>query len=230
MTEEHQKADTGRRGPPTLQPPLQGEWIVLPTPGHPPYVLDLAAAPDGRLLKAGRWRALLGRAEAATSWTWGRPVFAPAAGRVVSVGDGWPDRARFNVVVDGLRMAWFPPGPATDLRSRAGNHVIIEAREFAGWVGLFHLQDRRVCVRAGEDVVPGQLVGYIGLSGRSVLPHLHFQVTNGPDLRRSAYLPWSMEVYDRWESGRWRRVDGQAPRKGERVRFPLTKAAAPRGR
>lgn len=217
---EPQTPETGRPSRLTLQPPLQGVWTVLPTPGHPPYVLDLAAAPDGRLLRAGLWRALLGRARAPLSWTWGQPVFAPVAGRVASLGEDWPDRTRFNMVVDGLRMAWFPPGPAEDLRSRAGNHIIIEASEGAGWVGLFHLRRGSVCVQTGQDVVAGQLVGHVGLSGRSVLPHLHFQVTDGPDIRTSGYLPWSLETFERWEQERWQRVAGEAPRKGERIRLP----------
>lgn len=57
-----------------------------------------------------------------------------------------------------------------------GNHVIIEHRigdqVFHSLYG--HLQ--RSALGVGDDVAPGQTVGYVGMTGNASAPHLHLQV------------------------------------------------------
>lgn len=59
-----------------------------------------------------------------------------------------------------------------------GNHVLLRHKdnEFSLYA---HLLQGSVTVQAGETVSAGQLLGKVGSSGSSVLPHLHFHVMKG---------------------------------------------------
>jgi murein DD-endopeptidase MepM/ murein hydrolase activator NlpD len=52
-----------------------------------------------------------------------------------------------------------------------------------------HLKPGSVRVRPGDPVQRGQPIGQLGHSGNSTEPHLHFQLTDGPDPLYSRGLP-----------------------------------------
>ncbi len=89
----------------------------------------------------------------------GRPVLAAAPGVVSYVQDGYFDR---NTVRG--------PFPA--------NYVVISHSDGTASV-YFHFKKWSTRVYTGEQVPEGQLLGLIGSSGDSNLPHLHFAVYNG---------------------------------------------------
>jgi len=47
----------------------------------------------------------------------------------------------------------------------------------------------RVAVSLGEQVSPGQVIGYIGLTGNTTGPHLHFEIlVDGAKVNPLGYL------------------------------------------
>jgi murein DD-endopeptidase MepM/ murein hydrolase activator NlpD len=50
-------------------------------------------------------------------------------------------------------------------------------------------------VRVGEEVESGQFLGRLGNSGNTTLPHLHFDLTTGPNVFTSNSRPF---VFDRY--------------------------------
>jgi hypothetical protein len=77
---------------------------------------------------------------------------------------------------------------AQGLAAPAGCHVIL--RHAGGEHSHFlHLKPGSVRVRPGESVQRGQPIGQLGHSGNSTEPHLHFQLTDGPDPLYSRGLP-----------------------------------------
>jgi murein DD-endopeptidase MepM/ murein hydrolase activator NlpD len=76
----------------------------------------------------------------------------------------------------------------------AGNHVVVEIAPgvFATYA---HLQPGSLAVRVGERVTPGQRLGRLGNSGNTTAPHLHFQISDGPDIVTANSLPF---VFDRY--------------------------------
>jgi murein DD-endopeptidase MepM/ murein hydrolase activator NlpD len=94
------------------------------------------------------------------------PVVAAAGGVVETAEDGHYDRCRgsvetLEVTCDGHEMR------ANFVRLRHAN----------GWSTLYyHLKKGSVAVSVGQRVACGEVLGLVGSSGRSTLPHLHFQV------------------------------------------------------
>lgn len=69
-----------------------------------------------------------------------------------------------------------------------GNHVIIEHHN-GEYSYYMHLKKGSIKVKTGADVKRGQLIAALGNSGNSTEPHLHFHITDGPDIAYSRSLP-----------------------------------------
>jgi len=97
---------------------------------------------------------------------YGKEIYAVADGTVVEVLDGLPDVGKI-----------FAAPPAT-VPTMAGNYVIIDIgnKKFACYA---HMVPGSIRVKKGDVVREGQMIGQMGNSGNSDLPHLHFQVVTG---------------------------------------------------
>lgn len=90
----------------------------------------------------------------------GIAVLAPAAGVVRGVRDGEAERAFLN------------GGAAAVAGRECGNGVRIA--HAGGWTSqLCHMRAGSLRVREGDTVAAGQVLGLVGLSGRTEFPHVH---------------------------------------------------------
>ena len=110
------------------------------------------------------------------SWlSYGEPIFAPADGMVIEAVSDLPENtftSTGEAKSPSLEEAEDPGG--------FGNHVKIQhADGRVSW--LLHMQPNSIRVRVGDHVRGGQLIGRIGFSGDSLFPHLHYNVTAGPN-------------------------------------------------
>jgi len=93
-------------------------------------------------------------------------VVAAAAGEVYRVVDGQYDRCHGDWAVGDISCDGHPIR-ANHVRIRHGN----------GWTSwYYHLKQDSVRVSVGDFVACGDVLGLVGSSGRSYLPHLHFEV------------------------------------------------------
>ncbi|MBN1588264.1 MAG: peptidoglycan DD-metalloendopeptidase family protein [Pirellulales bacterium] len=99
-------------------------------------------------------------------YAFGRPVLAPADGVVAEVIDGVRDNT---------------PGSMNPY-SAVGNAVIIRHRKHEVSV-LAHFQQGTICVKRGERVKQGQVLGLCGNSGNSSEAHIHYHFQNTPILQ-----------------------------------------------
>lgn len=95
--------------------------------------------------------------------TFGAPLIAPCAGRVLAAVDGHPDQ----------------PIGQQDSVNKAGNFVMIDCGSFV--VALAHFQSGSMQVRAGDTIALGAPLGRMGNSGQSSEPHLHIHAQRGFD-------------------------------------------------
>jgi hypothetical protein len=117
-------------------------------------------------------------------FTYGEPVYAVANARVVSTRNDLPE---------GVPLVELP-GSAFTLQTIVGNRVVL-ALPGGRYATYSHLHPGSVRVRAGQRVHRGQVLGRVGNTGQAGAPHLHFQLSNGPDPLASDGVPY---VFDRF--------------------------------
>lgn len=100
----------------------------------------------------------------------GANVYSPVNGVVVHVIDSLPN-ADIN----------FSP---MDTLNPAGNHLVLEF-EPDRFVFLAHLNTGTITVNAGDTIKAGDLIGQVGNSGNSTLPHLHMHIQDLPVIEYS---------------------------------------------
>lgn len=143
-----------------------------------PFAYDFVRlGPDGRTFEGSGLRN-------EDHFCFGRPVVAPAGGKIVFVRDDMPDQ---------------PPGQPLDAEQLAGQaarmagNVVVIGHGYGEFSYLAHLQAGSVQVVAGQMVRKGQPLAAVGNSGHSPGPHLHYHFQDGPNLFVDRGLPvlWS---------------------------------------
>jgi murein DD-endopeptidase MepM/ murein hydrolase activator NlpD len=138
---------------------------------------------------------------------YGTPIHAVANGVVVSAINNRPQ---------------VPPNTST-----AGGHTLHTAADCAGnsvierigrgvYATNAHIQTGSVRVTAGQRLRTGEVIGLLGNSGNSTLPHLHFGIVDRPDFwSNSLLLPSSPSPSRGWRpSGRKEPSRSSASRAG----------------
>ncbi len=140
------------------------------------FAVDLMQMPGGRALSGDG-----GRLE--DFYTYGAEVLAVADGEVGVAVDDMPDQR--------------PGGPRAGIETPAdyaGNTVSLQISPGV-WAIYGHLQPGSVTVEPGDEVRAGQVIGRLGNSGNSSAPHLHFQLSDGPDIMTSNSLAFALDSY-----------------------------------
>jgi hypothetical protein len=179
-----------------IGPPLRGEGYIsadsccdatrhtraaLPVNGR--VWIAQRYAVDWEQLNAGG-RIYSGPREKLESYAiFGQPVLAVANALVVNVIEGQPEQTPGN----------YPTN--IPLADADGNSVILDLgnRHYALYA---HMQPGSIKVHKGEHVHSGQVIGLVGDTGNSIVPHLHFQVTDGPTSLASNGLPYEISEFE----------------------------------
>jgi murein DD-endopeptidase MepM/ murein hydrolase activator NlpD len=184
--------------PVVIGPPMHGAgWMAMETTS--PFTHHFSAqitlnsvtrvpqryAQDWVFLDPVTGQAASGNATLARNYYgFGKEIYAVANGTVVEASDGLPD---FETIysASGITIA-----------NAAGNHVIIDLgnRKYACYA---HMENGSVRVKAGETVQEGEVIGLMGNSGNSDIPHLHFQVvTDTPSFLGAEGYPHVYRSFD----------------------------------
>jgi hypothetical protein len=150
----------------------------------------------------------------------GQPALAVADAVVTSVVDGQPEQTPGK----------YPTN--ISLADADGNCVILDISDDIGdafgghrYALYAHLQPGSIKVRRGEHVKSGQVLGLVGDSGNSIVPHLHFQVTAGPSSMASNGLPY--EIRDFQVTGKVPGTEAFDKSEADGSQLPFTPIAPP---
>lgn len=177
--------------------PLRGRWIavngfsndtghrraMIPIDGEARIPQRFAAdwvklGDDGLIARNGDL------SQNANYYTYGAEALAVADGVVVGLKDGIPE----NVPQTKARAV-----PIT-LETIAGNYVLLDigGGRFASYA---HFQPNSLKVKVGDRVKLGRVLGLVGNSGNSDLPHLHFHITNAASTLGSEGVPYVFKSF-----------------------------------
>ena len=193
--------------PVAIDPPLAGEWAML-AGGRSTLISHHYSIPVVRdaldfMQLDEEGRGYRGDPKRAESWYgFGDPVLAPAEGTVVSVSDVHPDE------------------PIGDLGQTPpyGNHIVLEISS-GRYAVLGHLKQGSARVSEGDRVRLGQRIAAVGDTGRSLWPHLHIHVQEGPNLDQQARtIPVVLSDVMLMRNGRESRPAEADLRRGDQIR------------
>ena len=123
----------------------------------------------GNITHGGKWQHAIdfqsGDANGLVNQLWGALVMSPGMGVVEGIKNSVGDN----------------PLGGSDFRDNWGNYVVIRLDQ-GGWVLLGHLMQGSICVTVGMRVETGTILGKVGNSGRSPVPHLHLQLQSAPEV------------------------------------------------
>lgn len=152
-------------GIPQIHLPVNGEWIV--TQGHNgehTHQKDWAMAWDFEIVDAAGKKYSDKDTELRDYYCYGKTVYAAAAGYIAKVVNSIPDN----------------PIGGINTQDNWGNYVTI-SHGYGFYTLYAHLKEGSVKLAEGDYIKQGEKIGQVGNSGRSPVPHLHFQAQLGID-------------------------------------------------
>ena len=134
---------------------------------------------------------------------WGIDIYSPVKGVVAQVVDGVDERNPVNVVNDlryARRITRDYIDNSVDSKYLMGNSVIIKTNK-SEYIVLAHLQKNSIVVKPGQSVDVSSVIGKLGHSGNSTMPHLHLQAMDSLDFRKAKGIPVIFSQYYAIENG-----------------------------
>ena len=139
------------------------------------------------------------------SYSFRQNILAAADGVVVKIANKFPDSISEPSENKDLKTKMMALIPEIGFDNAVGgNHVIIDHGN--GEYGFYaHLSEGTIKVAAGDRVKKGQVIALLGSTGNSDGPHLHFQITDSPELVNANGLPVSFEDIPAEQLGAYRK-------------------------
>lgn len=206
------------KSPVLLQIPVRAFFICPNTPGSKipshgidrygvEYAIDFVIVDDSaksqKPYRSSFFTYLIKGLPLSDFYGWGTDIYSPVKGVVVQVIDGMDERNPVNVIHDlryAERITRSYNENQVDSTHLTGNSVIIQTNE-SEYILLAHLQKNSIVVKPGQSVDVSSVVGKLGHSGNSTMPHLHRQAMDNLDFRKAKGIPVIFSQYYIIENG-----------------------------
>jgi hypothetical protein len=208
--------------------PVRGIWITPNTPGSrvpshgtsifgEDYAVDFVMInendPLRKAYKSSFLKYLLSGLPLNDFYGWGQNIYSPVEGIVIEINNSIVERQKVNVINDyrytikvsnELRKGILNPG------SIAGNYILVKCSENV--YALFaHLKKDSILVQPGQRIKLNQIIGQIGHSGNSMMPHLHLQFIDNSDFTKAHGIPFNIKEYEVKRNEKWEKIYDSIP-------------------
>lgn len=223
------------KNPLIINMPVRGVWITPNSPGTKvpshstnlfgeKYAIDFVMVNEKNLLrkpyKGSFLKYLFIGVPLSNFYGWGQPIYAPIRFKVIKMVNDVVERKIVNPISDliHIRKATKEFLPTRDnIESMAGNYVLAMINN-GTYVLLAHLAKGSIVVKKGDIVEQNQLVGKLGHSGNSTMPHLHMQFMSSPDFNVAKGIPFLIKEYEVRNKGKWEKVFNSIPTARDTIR------------
>lgn len=191
----------GEAGVPQFCLPVNGEWKI--TQGHhgsETHKLEWAYAWDFEIEDNSGKKYSEDALQLTDYYTYNKPVFSSAAGYIAKVSDGVLDNSIGNI----------------DPHHNWGNYITI-SHGFGLYSLYAHLKNGSIMVKEGDYVAKGAKLASIGNSGRSPVPHLHFQIQLGVVAGSKTLLSHLVNYKLRKTDGSFEFISSGIPHEGDTI-------------
>lgn len=189
---------------PIIQLPFNGEWSSINSPGHDKYAFDFVAVSNSdknNYSKKSLSHNLFIGSNVEDWYGWSKPIYSPVKGKVIEVSDGWPDKKTVHISKSIIKMILKRPKIKEDIRPFAGNYVIIKSEQY--YLFIAHMRCGSIKISNGQEISSGQIIGEVGNSGYSLVPHIHFQVMDSSDVLNANILPFKVTKFEKYQDNSW---------------------------
>ena len=220
------------RDPVVVDFPLRGErWVAVNSPADriPSHGVDMLGQryafdflrvderPGIHAHPAGTLRGIVIGGRTRECYAWGAPVHMPLDGVIVRAVDGVSERGWLHPVRE-IGHVLFNALTFTPARLPRilGNHVIARCGDV--YAAFAHFAPGSVAVREGQSVRAGDVIGRVGHTGNSTMPHLHFQLMDSLDPLTAKGVSCAVRRYEVLRDGTWTEVRDGIPGRDDRIR------------
>jgi len=152
---------------------------------------------------------------------WGQTVYSPVSGEVIEVKNDIDERNPVKILNDlnntmKVTKEFIDTGASPEIIT--GNYVMIKISENK-YALLAHLKKGSVNVVVGQKINVHDIIGELGHSGNSTMPHLHMQFMNSKDYKIAKGLPFVFDSYELKQGNRWIKMYNSVPRKQDIIRY-----------
>jgi len=193
--------------------PVHGIWITPNTPGSKvpshgtsdfgeSYAIDFVMLNEANNIKkpyrSSILRYIITGVPLNDFYGWGQTIYSPVEGEILAIENDVEERQKVNPFSD---LEYMRKATKTFIATRkdpriiAGNYVLIRINK-GEYALLAHLVKGSVQVKKGERIKIGQIIGKLGHSGNSTMPHLHMQFMDSDDFNVAKGIPFRIREYD----------------------------------
>ncbi|HUW71251.1 MAG TPA: M23 family metallopeptidase [bacterium] len=152
---------------------------------------------------------------------YGQDIYSPVSGEVIGVESNIEERNPVNIFKDYMntvRVTKEYLENSTIPKEITGNYVMIKVNENI-YALLVHLKKGSIKVKVGQKISTNEVIGQLGHSGNSTMPHLHMQFMNSPDFKVAKGIPFVFESYEVKQYNNWVKMKNLVPKVKDIIRF-----------
>ena len=221
-----------------VEPPLIGVYISPNTPGSKvpshgtsgfgeEYAIDFVMIKENDVFKKPYRKSFLEYLfkglQLSDFYGWGKKVYSPVNGEVIEIENNISERNPVNIFRD-LKNAIDVTNDNTKNISSpkkiTGNYVMLKMTDNE-YALLVHLKKGSVSVKVGQKVKIHDVLGELGYSGNSTMPHLHMQFMDSSDFSIAKGIPFVINSYKLKKNNKWVRISNSVPKVEDIIKLEI---------